>query len=231
MKIYPHGSWQELAPGLWQITAEHSLPITRNMVVLRLPDGGLVLHSVIALEESAMKELESFGEPRIMLVPHAKHSMDAPFYAQRYPDLRVAAPAQSKAEIEKRRKVEVHGTPGGLLRDTPIREFPVQGMYFDESVFISPEHGCVVVNDVLANEGREADTFAGRLFKATGVPGGGFGVSRAARLASRDRQTFAGSLRELAELARDATVLTVSHGAPLNGGIPEKVVAAADRLA
>jgi hypothetical protein len=48
--VHPHGDLVELTEGLWIVTG--SLPrsgLPRNMVVYRLRDGGLLIHSAIAL--------------------------------------------------------------------------------------------------------------------------------------------------------------------------------------
>jgi hypothetical protein len=91
-KILPHGPIEELAPGLWSVTGDLPIPLKRNMVVYRLKDGTLLLHSVIAMEEEGMKKLEALGKPSVLIVPHGGHRMDAKFYKERYPAARVLAP-------------------------------------------------------------------------------------------------------------------------------------------
>ena len=104
-RVYPHGPLSEFAPGNWTVRGTIDVPVHRNMGVHRLRDGGLLLYSVVALDEGGLAELMKLGSPRIMVVPHAKHSMDASFYKERFPEIVVAAPDDSKAEIEGRRKV------------------------------------------------------------------------------------------------------------------------------
>ncbi len=60
-RIYPHGSFNELLPSLWVIRGQINAPLHRNMVVIRLPSGELVVHSGVALNEAGMKELEALG--------------------------------------------------------------------------------------------------------------------------------------------------------------------------
>ena len=69
--------------------------LPRNMTVYRLPDGGLLLYSVIAMHEEGLRALEALGTPAVMVMPHDRHQMDAPFYKRRYPKLRVLAPEPS----------------------------------------------------------------------------------------------------------------------------------------
>ena len=57
--VLPHGPIEKLADNLWRIKG--SLPGTslqRVMTVVRRDDGSLLLHSVIALQEPAMREIE-----------------------------------------------------------------------------------------------------------------------------------------------------------------------------
>ena len=61
------------------------VPLYRNMVVYRLNDGRLILHSLVALSEAGMKQLEALGRPSIMVIPHGYDGMDASWYLDRYP--------------------------------------------------------------------------------------------------------------------------------------------------
>ncbi len=116
-RIYPHGPIRVLAPTLWEVTARHGLPIQRNMAIARLGDGGLLLHSCVALSEPGMAELEGLGSPSVLAVPHAMHAMDVPFYLERYPDMRVVCPQASQADLLKRRGVTTDGLPDALLAE------------------------------------------------------------------------------------------------------------------
>ena len=62
--VLPHGELTSLAEGLWQVTGSlKNQPLPRNMVVWRMPDGGLLLHSVVALDDAGMHALEALGTP------------------------------------------------------------------------------------------------------------------------------------------------------------------------
>src|SRR5580693_4387734 len=92
-RIYPYDPPRALAANLWQVKGSLKLAaIPRNMTVYRLPDGRLILYSVIAMHEEGMRALEALGTPAILVMPHDRHQMDAPFYKGRYPNLRVLAP-------------------------------------------------------------------------------------------------------------------------------------------
>src|SRR4051812_45930972 len=69
------------------------------MFVYRLADGGLLLYSVIAMDDLGLAALEQLGKPTVMVVPHPMHIMDAHFYKRRYPHLRVIGSADAQARI------------------------------------------------------------------------------------------------------------------------------------
>ncbi|MET0792987.1 MAG: hypothetical protein ABW061_15810 [Polyangiaceae bacterium] len=107
--VLPHDPIQQLSENLWRV--EGALPhfsMRRVMSVVRLLDGRLLIHSAIALEEASMKQLEAWGEPAILLIPHVRHRMDAARYKQRYPALRVYAPPAVMTKA--RQVVAVDGT-------------------------------------------------------------------------------------------------------------------------
>jgi hypothetical protein len=53
-EILPHGLPKRIAPDLWQVRGSLPIPLSRNMTVVRMHDGGLFLHSVIAMNEEGM---------------------------------------------------------------------------------------------------------------------------------------------------------------------------------
>ncbi len=80
--VLPHSPIQELTPNLWHVTGV--LPSVgqapREMVIYKLPDSTLLIHSAIALDEADMTQLESLGTPKIMIVPNRIHRIDARGY-------------------------------------------------------------------------------------------------------------------------------------------------------
>ena len=91
--VFPHGPITELFPSLFVVQGSLGRsPLPRNMVVARLPSGGLWIHSAIALDDGGMHQLEGLGSPEILIVPSALHRADAGVYKDRYPALRVLCP-------------------------------------------------------------------------------------------------------------------------------------------
>jgi len=224
-RIFPYSAPAQLATNLWQVTGAFGVPgVPRNMTVFRNADGELVLYSVIAMHEDGMRHLESLGRPAVMVIPHRRHQMDAPFYKQRYPDLRVLAVDASRV-----RGVGVDGKLEELSR-FGIRAYALPGNGYEDSVLDLPiESGrALCVCESLTNLATAG--FARILFKVLGPPGGGFGVARAVRLREiPGRDLLRAWLREQAERT-DLRLLLFGHGAPLTTDIPAALRRAASHV-
>jgi hypothetical protein len=146
----PHGPIEELSENLWRV--EGDLPhfsMHRVMTVVRLSDGRLVIHSAIALDEASMKQLEAWGTPAFLLIPHSRHRLDAPRFKERYPSLRVLVPP---AVLDKARAVvSVDGTYSDLPPDAALRLEVLGGTGGAEGALIvqSADGASVVLNEVV----------------------------------------------------------------------------------
>jgi hypothetical protein len=223
-RIYPYDAPRALAADLWQIKGSLKMAaIPRNMTIYRLPDRRLVIYSVIAMHEDGMRALEALGKPAILVMPHDRHQMDAPFYKQRYPTIRVLAP-----EPAKPRNIPIDGDLtelGGF----GIRAYPLPGTSYHEAILELPIDGGVALCtcELLGNLSPPPSGALGLVFKMLGPPGGGFGVSRAVRWREcADRQAMRAWLVGLSD-RRDIRVITVGHGAP----VTEHIQAALTRAA
>jgi len=190
----------------------------RNMGVFRLSDKGLLLNSVVALDDAGLASLTALGKPEIMLVPHAKHSMDAAFYKQRFPDLIVVTPDDSKAEVETRRQVKVDGNPEVVLREHGLRLSAIPGIRYTEyavEVPVDGRWGLMITDSLSHGKNQMPDTLSGKLTRITGVPGGGFGVSRIFRFSMvKDRSAFRKWIAAQAD-RDDLAFVWVAHGDPV----------------
>src|SRR5689334_21696300 len=70
---FPHDDIEQLAPNLWTVRGSLPFPLKRHMIVDRLGDGSLLLHSVIAMSDEGMAKLEALGRPAVVIVPHTGH--------------------------------------------------------------------------------------------------------------------------------------------------------------
>lgn len=223
--IYPHGDLVSLAPDLWQVRGSLKLPVPRNMTVVRTLGGQLIIYSAIAMHESGMRALEACGEPTWLVIPHRRHQLDAPFYRQRYPRLRVLAPEPAR----------VHGVDvdGGLaeLAAHDLRAYVLPGNSHEDVVMDVPagaERRALCVCETLGNV--QMQGFWSLLLRLLGPPGGGFGIARAVRLREiREVNQLRDWLLEQAQ-RHDLSALLFGHGSPIIGDVPAALHRAAAQL-
>jgi hypothetical protein len=229
-KIFPHGKLEALAPNLWQVRGSMSFPLRRNMTVYRLPDGTLVLYSVVAMDDEGMKALEALGRPAVMVIPHSGHLMDAGFYRKRYPDLKVACPPQAKKRAEERCG-RVDGTPEELLRPLGIKVHPVHGTRQGEFALEVevPGGAALVTNDVVG--GRSPDEKPTLLMRIIGPPAGHrLAVARIFRVVMvHNKVDLRGWLHLMAENSK-IKVITASHAPPVDSDCAEALRDAATTI-
>jgi len=105
--LFPHGELVELHPNrLWIVEGTLGNGTKRNMVIYKMNDNNLFLHSVVVLNPEAMTKLLAFGTPTIMVVPNAQHSMDSGVYKERFPDILVVSPKHFEGAFPKRVTIE-----------------------------------------------------------------------------------------------------------------------------
>lgn len=210
-KVLPHDPIQKLTENLWRVEGE--LPhfgMRRVMSVARLGDGRLVIHSAMALEEAAMRELEAWGTPAFLLVPHVRHRMDAPRYKARYPDLVVLAPKPVQAKA--REVVAVDGAYEDFPADDAVTLRILRGVKEAEGVMLvrSDDGVSVILNEVVFDLAPRTSLLANLAMLALRM-GPGPRVTPVVKLELvRDRTALAEDLKALAVtpgLAR----LIVSH--------------------
>jgi len=217
-KIFPYGAREKLTDNVWLVRGNLSYPLHRNMVIIRLPTGQLVLHSVIAMEEDGLKALEALGTPAYSIVPSRLHVMDAPFYKQRYPAMKQLAPSAAMGEIGK-----IVPLDGSVEEVLPLLGFGLHrapGTQISEFVYEYPMSGggrALVANDVFGSAHAADDTrlLGWLIVSHIGVPGHHLGIPRIYRWRfitdiAAVRQ-FAGALATIPDLR----LITVSHGDPV----------------
>jgi hypothetical protein len=180
------------------------------MTVVRLGNGRLVLHSAIALQEDAIKQIEAWGKLAYLVVPNGFHRMDAPAYKKRFPHLVVLAPSGSRKKVGQ--VVTVDAAYEDFPADETLRFEPLHGISDVEgAMFVrSPDGVTIVLSDIVFNMDRKRDPLG---FFFTTLMGSAPGP-RISRLAKWTMVKDAAALKE--DLARFAatpqlTRLIVSH--------------------
>jgi hypothetical protein len=214
--VTPHGPLERLEENLLVVTA--TLPkmrgMNRRMAVVRLGDGRLVFHNGIPLGEPELAELARFGEAAFLVVPNGFHRLDVHAFRERFPGLRVIAPA-----LAARRVGEVVRVDGGfelLPPDPALVVEPLGGLRSGEVALVvgsgaGHARRSLLFGDAVFNlpHAKGLDGLVLRLLGSSGGPR----TSRLFRLvAVGDRGRFRESLVRLA--ATPGLVrLVPSHGA------------------
>lgn len=180
--VLPHGTLEKLSDRVWTVSgALPAMPLERRMTLIKRPDGRVIVHSAMALDDASMREIEAWGEPAELVVPNGWHRLDAHAYTQRYPKIRVFCPREAKARVGE--LVRVHGSVDELARDEAVEVVAIDGVSTGEVVLAArDERGCALVfNDLLFNH-KHAEGAQGLVMRLLGSTGGPR-VTRVARLA------------------------------------------------
>lgn len=221
---------REHAPGLWTADgqADKGVPkflqkydFSTRMTVIKLSNGGLFLHSPIALDSGLRAELGGLGEVRAIVAPNKFHHLYAGDCRKAYPNAKLyGAPGLP----EKRKDLSFDG----LLADEPrvewrgdIEQLRIRGMsMLNEVAFFHPASRTLILTDLVFNVPAGRPWGIPILSGLLGV-GGGFGPSRLGRWLIRDKQAARASLGQIMRWDFDRVI--VAHGNVLESGGHRKV--------
>jgi hypothetical protein len=218
-RLFPHAEFRQLSPNLWIVRGGMPFPLYRNMVVYRLADGRLMLHSLVALSEEGMTSLEALGKPSIMVIPHGYDGMDAPWYFERYPQAAYLTPDEEHSHLEDFAS-KITDDPARVLPSLGFKLHKVTGLKFTEYALEAPVDGgmALICTSALANRGAAPSTIMGRLVAKTMMSGDKLATGRMMRLFMvKDKAAFRGFLATLATIP-NLKIVTVAHGDPITGG-------------
>lgn len=215
--VLPHGPLQQLTPRLWRVEGSlPRIPLPRNMILWRDDAGGLLAHSPIAVDASTRQAIEALGPVHTVVVPSPQHRLDAPAWADRYPEARVTCPAAAREAVEAR--VAVDATVEQALEG--VRVLQPAGLKAVELVYeVDAGDGtrALVFNDQVFHLRQHLPGFHGAILRWITGSTGFFGLSRlGAWFLLRDRAAYREWLAEQAD-RDDVGVITMSHGEPVRG--------------
>ncbi|HEY2865042.1 MAG TPA: hypothetical protein VGK37_15580 [Casimicrobiaceae bacterium] len=215
-KVLPHGRLVDVDMSIRTVVGEIPMPLTkfpRRMTVVRLRDSRLVVFSAIALDETEMQGLESFGRPAFLVVPSDKHRLDAGIWKARYPALQVIAPKGARAAVEK----IVHVDATELDCDDPAVQFvTVPGTRDREAALVVRTSNGVtlVLNDIVGNI-PDMPGFAGWFLRRAGFVGSKPQIPKVVKLVMiHDQAALRAQLLRWAGIESLKRIL-VSHGASI----------------
>jgi len=210
--VLPHGELTQVNERILTVVGELKMPLLklpRRMSVVRLASGDVVIFSAIALDEIDMKTLEAFGRPAFLVVPSVMHRLDAPSFAQRYPNITVVAP---RAGAEKIGEVLHIDTSDPQFGDASVRYVEVGG---DSALEVDCGDGMtLIVNDLIGDIHGESG-IGGWLLRAMGFAGDDPHVPAPVKMMlGKHKVEVAQQLRIWAGHANLRRII-VSHGDPI----------------
>lgn len=206
-------SLRSLAPDLW--VAERpfklpGLPIGARMTVVRLGDGGVLLHSPVELDAELRAALEAIGPVRHVVAPNKVHHLFAAAAHAAFPDARAwAAPGLREKRKALRCDAALEDTPPpGWSADLDQHIFR-GAPFLNEVAFLHHSSRTLILTDLVFNIQRTTSLlFRGylRLTRSLGQPS----QTTTVRLCMRDRAAARRSRDHI--LGWDFDRVIVSHG-------------------
>jgi hypothetical protein len=212
--VLPHGKLKRLEHNLLSVTGTMNMPpmgeVTRRMTIVRLSDGRLVIYSAISLDEVEMNALESYGTPAFLIVPGDIHRMDAKPWKDRYPTLKVIAPAGARDKVSEIVPVDATTVDFG---DPAVHFMAMPGTGDKEAVLVvETANGITVVLNDLIFDLANRPGFSGWLFKAIGMTGDEPHIPLPVKLKEvEDKQAISDQLQRWARMPNLQRVI-ISHG-------------------
>lgn len=166
--VLPHGKLTRLNERIVTVVGDLKMPLLylpRRMTAVRLKSGGLAIFSAIALQDLDMAELEALGQPTFLIVPSVRHRLDAPSYAQRYPNMTVVAPSAGKEKIGKVVRVD---TSAPAFGDPSVRYVELAA---DSALEVDCEDGLTIIVNDLIGDIHDESGIGGWLLRVMGFAG------------------------------------------------------------
>jgi hypothetical protein len=221
------GALRPLAPDLWVADRPLALvvgDIGARMTVIRLRDGGLLLHSPVRLDDDTRHALDALGPVRAIVAPSKVHHLFVGDYRAAYPGAQLhGAPGLAEKRRDLRFDAVLGDEPPEAWRGEVAQHLFRGAPGLNEVVFLHVPSRTLVLTDLAFNV--PADHTAGaRVFYWLVGAAGRFGPHRFVRFLMRDRRTARASVETI--LAWDFDRVIVSHGDVLEHGGRERVAAA-----
>jgi hypothetical protein len=214
--VTPHDSIVEHEDNLWSV--EGMVPgvrARRRMFIVKRADGTLLFSgAAIPLKALALDQVMAWGRPKVLVVPHHWHMIDASPFAERL-GLDVYGPRACEDKIRQRLGLT------GVLEDLPIDPHlsiePVAGTRMDEPALLVRSDGgrrvSLLLADVIQNIPKGSLPM---MFRLLGLEGGPK-VTRAFRLFFlRDRRALSIQVQRWSEIPGLVRLV------PCHGGIVDQ---------
>ena len=187
-----------------------------RMTVVRLPGGGLWIHSPVRLEAETREAVEALGPVRYLVAPNLMHHLHLPAWAEAFPEARVVAPpGLRKKQPRLRLGVELGAAPDAGYAEV-IRQQHLRGMpKLEEFVFLHRPSRTLLVTDV-AFHIRSSPSWLTRTYLKLSGTYGKLAPTMLLKSLVKDRAALRTSLEEV--WSWDFERVVVCHGEVLEHG-------------
>jgi len=98
-----HGPLTPIAERLWKIVGSlKGMSLPRTMLIYRLSDNSLLIHSPVCVNEETMTAILELGPISHIIIPNSFHTLDAVAFATKFNEALILCPEESVAEISKK---------------------------------------------------------------------------------------------------------------------------------
>jgi hypothetical protein len=216
--------------GLWVASAPQTLlgiQLGTRMTVVRLPAGGLLLHSVVPMTATLRSAVEALGPVQHVVLPDLYHHLHVGPWSLAFPKARIhAPPGMAKKRPDLRIDAELSEVPHPDWAST-LKPFFISGCGLRETVFLHSATRTLLVADLVENF-HESPHWVTRTYLRAGGIYGRVGFSRLLRWLYRDRPRARASVERL--LAEDFDRMLLTHGQPIPHGAKQALRLAYDWL-
>jgi hypothetical protein len=194
----------------------------RNVTLLRLSDGRVVIHSTAPFTEKDVQAIRTFGDPSWLVEATLLHETFAKEGRAALPGVLYLAP-NGFTEVSDVTTQPLDPPPADWAGE--IELLRLEGTRKNEHVLFHRRSRTLVVADLFFSFPAETQGWA-RFFarRIMGLPPSLFGVSRFFRFLISDKQAFERSMRRMLEW--DFERVVVAHREPLEAGAREAVESA-----
>ena len=204
---------QPLHAGLWVHRVPYwamGMPLGRQIVVVRLPGGGLWVHSPVPMTPALRAEVAALGEVRHVVGPNLWHDECLREFQAEHPHaLFHAAPGLAAQKKDVRFGAELSDVPhpdwAGVLDQHLVRGMP----RMNEVVFFHPASRSLIIADLGFNLGPEGPWWFALMMRAYGA-WNRFGPTPLEKMLMKDRAAVRASLDRI--LQWDFARIIVGHG-------------------
>ena len=133
------------------------MPFPTRMTLLRLHDGGLLVHSPTPLTDALRTEIADIGTPRWIIGPNRIHYWWIPDWKRAYPDAGVWLAPRIREQAGARIDFAAHplDTEDGYPWDGAVSTLPVSGSFMTEVEFFHHASRTLVLTDFIENFERD----------------------------------------------------------------------------